>query len=230
MINSNIKSFLMAAFCCIFLAACADSGNSGDDMADMGGDDHAVAEAEPAHEMEEMEESDDDAAAGAAGAAGAAAVMADEGEDESAAADVHAVEGHAAAMATAAIELNVGEVQLPDYGWKLKWFGATEISQVPGADINLRFAVGTLAGNSGCNEYDGSYEGGAEEKSVVMGEIAATRKMCPDELMNAEQRYLGMLRSVSRYEFKKDGLYLYNAADDWLHYVPEEPEEEPEGD
>ncbi|MFV1968992.1 MAG: META domain-containing protein [Pirellulaceae bacterium] len=129
-------------------------------------------------------------------------------------------------MATAAIELNIGEVELPDYGWKLKWFGAKGINQAPGADINLRFAVGTLAGNSGCNEYTGSYESGAEKDSFAMGEIAATQKMCPDPLMSAEQRYLGMLRSASRYEFKKDGLYLYNAAGDWLHYVPEQPEGE----
>ena len=60
------------------------------------------------------------------------------GSDDRAVADVHVVEGHAAAMATAGIELNVGEVQLPDYGWKLEWFGANEINQDPGADINLR--------------------------------------------------------------------------------------------
>jgi len=224
---------MMAAFCCLFLAACTDSSKSGDDMADMAGDDHAMAE----HDMDEMddhemEESDDDGgmagagAAAAAGAAGAAATMADDDEEMSATADVHAVEGHAAAMATAAIELNVGEVQLPDYGWKLKWFGANEINQDPGADINLRFAAGKMAGNSGCNEYNSSYEPGAEEQSLVMGEVASTKKMCSDDLMSAEQRYLGMLRSVSSYEFKKDGLYLRNETGDWLHYTPEAPEGE----
>ena len=205
MINSYLKTLLMAVFCSVFLAACAGGCGGGDDMAEMAGDDHTAAETAPAAEMEADHEMDDDEGAAAAGAAAAgAAAMADGAEAEAGAADVHAVEGHAAAMATSAIELNVGEVSLPDYGWKLKWFGDTPINQPPGADINLRFAVGTMAGNSGCNEYTGSYERGAEDKSLVMGEVASTRKACPDDVMSAEQRYLGMLRSVSRYEFKKD--------------------------
>jgi heat shock protein HslJ len=220
----KLNSLLMALFCCLFLAACAGGCGGGDDMAEMADDDATTeAHADAGHDMDEMDDMDhdemDDDGAGAA-------AMAAEGEELVAAEDLHAVEGHTAAMATAAIELNVDEVKLPDYGWQLKWFGANEINQPPGADITLRFAVGTLGGNSGCNEYNGSYERGAEEKSLSMGEVASTRKMCPDDVMGAEQRYLGILRSVSHYEFKKDGLHLFNPAGDWLHYVPEQPESE----
>ena len=59
-----------------------------------------------------------------------------------------------------------------------------------------------------------------------MGEIASTRMACDDDVMAAEQRYLGMLRSVSSYEMKKEGLFLYNPAGDWLHYHPEVPADE----
>jgi len=244
MMNTQLKSVLMALFCCVFLVACADSSGSGD-MAE-GSDEQEVMEDHSGHDME-AEENDDGsgatgavvagaAAAGAAGAAGAAAAgngdgeseSKGEGEDEGASsvvADVQVVAGHAATMATT-VDLNVGEVQLPDYGWTLKWFGSTDINQAPGADINLRFAAGSLAGNSGCNEYTGSVEPGEEKNSLVMGEIASTQMACPDEAMNAERRYLSMLRSVTSYEFKRDGLYLHGASGDWLHYVPEEPSED----
>ena len=207
----------------IFLAACG----SGDSASDMQHDAAMTESHEGKGEMAMTDEAADDStdasdmgAAAAAGAAAGVAADAAEGAEEMAA-EVAKVGGAAVALEDLpAIELNVAEVELPDYGWRLKWFGSNDINQAPGADISLRFAPGTLAGNSGCNEYTGSFESGAE-KSVTMGEIASTRKACPDEIMTAEQRYLGMLRSVSRYEFKEDGLYLYNAAGDWLHFLPE---------
>jgi heat shock protein HslJ len=225
-----LKNTLIASLCCLLLVACGDSSQQTGDMSDM---DESQTMAEGHDDaMHDMEEGSDEGGAGAmAGAAAGAAAGADEasmsGDEQvdDAVADVAKVGGAAAGMDVPPIELNVGEVELPDYGWTLKWFGSNDINQDPGAAINLRFAVGTLAGNSGCNEYNGSYERGEGERSVMMGEIGSTRKMCPEEVMGVEQRYLGMLGAVSRYEFKKD-LYLYTPSGDWLHFYPEQPEGE----
>jgi heat shock protein HslJ len=229
MIYQTLKTLSVALFCSVVLAACSGGCGSGDDMAEMEGAMPEAAE-EMAEAGDEMADEAEGAADAAAGAAAGATASAGEMADSAAAGagslvgDVAAVTGMGAEMEVADIELNVGEVALPDYGWKLKWFGANDINQPVNGDITLRFAAGSLAGSAGCNDYTGDYDTGAD-RAVSMGEIATTRKMCPDDVMNTEDRFLGMLRTIHRYEFKKDGLYLYNPPGDWLHFVPMQPAE-----
>lgn len=215
MINAIIRSLVLVLFCVAFVAAC---GGADGDMAEGGMDDQAAMSEESGdHDMSEMDHGSEDGGDMADGANGN-----DEAEgDGGMTADVEAVTGMGVAADMPDIELVPEEVGLPDYGWKLRWFGANSINQEPGAEITLVAAGGRLAGNSGCNEYTGDYEFD-NQANIKVGELASTRKACPDEVMGAEQRYLNALRASTRAEIKKDGLFLYDAAGDWLHFHPEE--------
>jgi putative lipoprotein len=226
MIKSRTRMVLMALFCSVFLAACAESCGSGD-MDEATSEAMTEEHADAADEAEATADEAADAAEAAAGEAAAAAEDVADATEETADAmgagvdsTLKVVKPREMDMSSPPMELTVGEVALPDYGWRLRWFGTNDINQDPGVDITLRFAGGRLTGYAGCNQYNGSYDVEAD-RTVSVGEIATTRMACPDEAMSTEQRYLSALKSVKSYEFKQDGLYLYDAAGDWLHFYPE---------
>ncbi len=64
---------------------------------------------------------------------------------------------------------------------------------------------GRVSGNSGCNRFTGSYEA-AEDGSIKIGPLAATRMACPEPAMSAEAKFLSALDAARRYE--RDGIRL----------------------
>lgn len=66
-------------------------------------------------------------------------------------------------------------------------------------------ANGRVSGNSGCNRFTGAYEV-AEDGSIKIGPLAATRMACPEPEMALEAKFLADLDSVRRFE--RDGTRL----------------------
>lgn len=75
------------------------------------------------------------------------------------------------------------------------------------AGVTARFEDGTLTGNSGCNQYNGSYE--VDGDALTIGpDIASTQMACPAPQMAVERAYLTRLPKVASYEIAGDTLTL----------------------
>ncbi|MCU0789558.1 MAG: META domain-containing protein [Nitratireductor sp.] len=64
---------------------------------------------------------------------------------------------------------------------------------------------GRVAGNSGCNRFTGAYEA-AEDGSMQIGPLAATKMACPEPMMSVEAKFLSTLDEVR--SFERDGTRL----------------------
>lgn len=60
-----------------------------------------------------------------------------------------------------------------------------------------------VAGSSGCNRFMGGYALTGE--GLSFGQIAGTMMACPELQMQTEQRFLGLLQAVNRFEVTPDG-------------------------
>jgi len=61
-----------------------------------------------------------------------------------------------------------------------------------GAERFLRFGGdGRVSGSAGCNRFTGPYE--RDGTRLSLGPLATTRRMCPSEVMEAEQAFLSAL-------------------------------------
>ena len=71
--------------------------------------------------------------------------------------------------------------------------------------------AGQVSGLAACNRYFGpvSLSGDA----ITFGNLAATRMMCPDTLMDQEQRFLQALSISKRFDLTHDGQVLLIYAD-----------------
>ncbi len=67
---------------------------------------------------------------------------------------------------------------------------------------------GTLSGNSGCNNYTGSYE--VDGGQITIGPLASTMMMCsdPEGVMDQEAQYLTALQSAASYQIEGNVLEL----------------------
>jgi heat shock protein HslJ len=67
---------------------------------------------------------------------------------------------------------------------------------------------GTLSGNSGCNQYNGSYT--VDGDQITIGPLASTMMMCSDpaEVMDQEAQFLAALQSAANYEIEGNVLQL----------------------
>lgn len=71
-------------------------------------------------------------------------------------------------------------------------------------------ADGRAYGNGGCNHWFAAYS--REGDKLSFSQIGSTRKMCPPVLMEQEQRFLGELGKVQRWDFShQDELRLWPA-------------------
>jgi heat shock protein HslJ len=71
---------------------------------------------------------------------------------------------------------------------------------LPGTAITLQFQAGQIAGFSGCNTYTGAYtatDNGDGTYSVTITGLVGTGMMCPAEIMDQEQTYLGILSQIT---------------------------------
>ena len=82
--------------------------------------------------------------------------------------------------------------------WALDSYANLEV--LPGTAITLQFQAGQIAGFSGCNSYTGTYtatDNGDGTYSITVTGLVGTGMMCPADIMDQEQTYLGILSSVT---------------------------------
>jgi heat shock protein HslJ len=95
--------------------------------------------------------------------------------------------------------------------WKLTSFGPVGASfpAVEGSDAELTFNEdGTMAGNSGCNGFGGSYT--VEGDQVTFSEVVSTLIACEEPLMSQEQEVLQLLTGTATYQIEGNTLTLMN--------------------
>jgi len=93
---------------------------------------------------------------------------------------------------------------------------------VAGSEPTINFEDGTAGGNTGCNNYSGSYT--VDGDQISFGPIAMNLMACPDEQMAQEQAYLAALGNVTSYAVTDEQLTLANdAGEPILTFAPREP-------
>lgn len=77
-------------------------------------------------------------------------------------------------------------------------------------ELTIEFNSNTnqVSGFSGCNTYFGNFT--VNKKSLSLGQLASTKKLCQKENNDIESRMLSLLAEVDAYEFKNNRLYLKN--------------------
>lgn len=79
--------------------------------------------------------------------------------------------------------------------WVLRDLGGRGVIDTTETTLELD-ADGRASGSAGCNRYTGSYS--FVDGELSFGPLAATRMMCPDEMMAQEDGFLGALGAVDR--------------------------------
>lgn len=89
-------------------------------------------------------------------------------------------------------------------------------SVLVGARITMEFAHGKVAGVSGCNHYNASYQSNAP--SIKFSEAAVTKMWCesPEGAMRQEDAFFKNLRQVAQYSYDSVQLTLKNKNGDNL--------------
>jgi heat shock protein HslJ len=78
----------------------------------------------------------------------------------------------------------------------------TKVTAIFGAD-------GTLTGNGGCNDYNGTYK--TDGDKITIGPIATTRMACEQAVMDQETAYLAALGNSTTFTLGKNTLELRDA-------------------
>ena len=68
-----------------------------------------------------------------------------------------------------------------------------------------------VAGSLGCNRYTGSYS--ADASGMRFGQLASTRRMCPEALMQQEARFSATLGATRGFRFDRSGAMTLLDAD-----------------
>jgi heat shock protein HslJ len=94
--------------------------------------------------------------------------------------------------------------------WVVEDIGGAGI--VDRSRVTLRFGDdGRVAGTASCNRYSGAYELTGE--GLALGRMLTTKMACAPALMQQEQRFLGLLAQVRRFEIMADGALMLIAGD-----------------
>lgn len=105
---------------------------------------------------------------------------------------------------------SVGEQALRG-SWEITslYTGNAISSPVAGATLTLEFAGGRVAGNGGCNTFEGPFEVRGTDK-ITLGPLASTRRACADPAADTqEQQYLAALELARTYEVTGNQLTLF---------------------
>jgi len=111
---------------------------------------------------------------------------------------------------TSVAQGGAGETELLGTAWLAEDIGGRGV--VDRARSTMEFTKpGQVDGLAGCNRYFGpvTLDGGA----ISFGNLAATRKMCPQALMEQEQRFLQALSAAKRLALVHEGQILLIYAD-----------------
>lgn len=98
--------------------------------------------------------------------------------------------------------------ELEGTSWKLRAFSLVDewIEPMAGTELTVMFAEGQASGGAGCNSYFGSYT--AENGSIDLGPLGATRMMCEENVMNQESSFLANLAEAQSYLIDENGLTI----------------------
>jgi heat shock protein HslJ len=102
----------------------------------------------------------------------------------------------------------------PDAIWLLHSYGPqdSQTPAVPDSKVTLKFDFdeNIAGGNAGCNMYSGSFT--LKGDKLSFGQLMSTLMACfPDELMQQETTFTGLLGQVTHYELTEDTLILYTS-------------------
>lgn len=92
--------------------------------------------------------------------------------------------------------------------WRVVRLGEQRVPETVGeekdVEISLAFdAEGRLTGRAACNRYTAGYELGGE--GLAVSPAAATEMACHERLMALEDRFLGLLAGIERFDIGADG-------------------------
>ena len=85
--------------------------------------------------------------------------------------------------------------------WRLTQLGR-ELPLAGEVEISARFQDGKLSGSAGCNRYGADLHPGDGPQALTLGPVIATRKLCPDPQMAAEDRFLPALERATGFRFR----------------------------
>lgn len=91
--------------------------------------------------------------------------------------------------------------------WVLSWWGLEEKAPAE-PEVTLAYVGDRLAGNSGCNNWFNGPVPGQRPGELTIGQTAGTMMMCPEEIMEVEQRFLAQLEGVKKFGFMAGMLAL----------------------
>jgi heat shock protein HslJ len=81
-------------------------------------------------------------------------------------------------------------------------------------EVTLQITDGQISGSAGCNTYNATLTSTADDPSAFkVGPVAATRKACPDPIMQQETRYLTLLSQAKAWKYDAGQLALLYASD-----------------
>lgn len=94
---------------------------------------------------------------------------------------------------------------LIDTSWQLLSWGNPRVQNAPinNTVITLQFLAERLAGSTGCNRYNASYE--TVEERLTISPLFTTKMACSTTLSQQESRYLAALQNAIRYEINGRG-------------------------
>lgn len=92
--------------------------------------------------------------------------------------------------------------------WKPVRMGAVEVPEASSAYVQFR-SKGRLTGHSGCNRLQARYV--AEDGSIFIGPVAATRMVCADTVMTREVALAAALERSRTFRRRQAELVLYDA-------------------
>ncbi|MEM8858248.1 MAG: META domain-containing protein [Chloroflexota bacterium] len=87
-------------------------------------------------------------------------------------------------------------IELNGTNWKLVSYdqGGAQASVMDGTEITLSFVDGQVTGNSGCNNFFGSYT--QEGETVKFENLGTTRKACEADIMDQENAFIEVLSAA----------------------------------
>lgn len=93
--------------------------------------------------------------------------------------------------------------------WQLTAINGRELKPTDDAiTISFNHEAGTLKGRTACNTYSAGYKLLNAQLSIL--NLQSSDLFCPDPAMNAEQRYLGLLRKANRMTVEGNNMTLYS--------------------
>jgi heat shock protein HslJ len=97
--------------------------------------------------------------------------------------------------------------EAPEGGTELEgvnWY----LTEMTTGQITARFQDGRVSGSAGCNNYFGSYILTPGSDALEIGELATTRMMCEEAVMEQESAFLQALSATTAYSVDDDLLTL----------------------